>query len=77
MTSRDVMGCFDITSGAIFLIEKRATNLKEKNKKSFSYNFTKIKDMWKKKIEEGPFFRIIFYKLIYIFLKSLFQEPSN
>jgi hypothetical protein len=27
--------------------------------------------MWKKKIEEGPFFRFKFYRMIYIFLKKL------
>ena len=30
-----------------------------------------------KKIDEGRFFRISFYKLIYIFLKNLSQELSK
>ena len=30
-----------------------------------------------KKIEEDPFFGISFFKLIYIFLKSLSQELSD
>ena len=48
------------------------------SKSRFFFKYAKKrKDMWKKKIEEGPFFRFSFYRMIYIFLKSLSQELSN
>ena len=35
------------------------------------------KDTWKKKIEEGPFLKISFYKMIYIFLKKLITRDFH
>ena len=36
-----------------------------------------VKGYVEKKVEEGPFFRISFYKMIYMFLKSLSKELSK
>ncbi len=53
-------------------IEEMENRPNSKNETNFLF-----KRIYLKKIEEGPFFRISFYKMIYIFLKSLSQEISN